>query len=61
MELSLRETSCSADVIEKYNISSIYYQKEWTNEERIVEKKIINKLSKEINLYSLEAAPDPCS
>ena len=40
------------DVIENYNISSIYYQKEWTNEERIVEKKIINKLSKEINLYS---------
>lgn len=40
------------DFIEKYNISSIYYQKEWTNEERIVEKKIINKLSKDINLYS---------
>lgn len=40
------------DAVEKYDINSIYYQKEWTKEERIVEKKVINKLSKEINLYS---------
>jgi deoxyribodipyrimidine photo-lyase len=40
------------DAVQKYDINSIYYQKEWTKEERIVEKKVINKLSKEINLYS---------
>tara|TARA_B100001094_G_scaffold333487_1_gene414031 strand:+ start:9222 stop:10538 length:1317 start_codon:yes stop_codon:yes gene_type:complete len=40
------------DVIKKYGINSLYYQKEWTDEEQKVEQNLINELPHGFNLKS---------
>ena len=57
LNISLIIDQCSSskgliDVIKKYGINSLYYQKEWTDEEQKVEQNLINELPHGFNLKS---------
>jgi len=57
LNISLIIDQCSSsngliDVIKKYGINSLYYQKEWTDEEQKVEQNLINNLPHDFNLKS---------
>jgi deoxyribodipyrimidine photo-lyase len=41
-----------ANLVKTLNIKEIYFQKEWTQEERVVEEKLRTKLNEKVNFHS---------